>query len=119
MSFLNENYFPETLRDIDDKWKYDESRDHELHGSVMPFFEEMLEEAEEDGIKLFVVSAYRSFDYQATLKQQYLVTYGSGANAFSADQGFSEHQLGTTVDFTTTGLGGGLDGLVTRQHMSG
>src|SRR5690606_18737682 len=36
--------------------------------------------------------------------------YGSGANAFSADQGFSEHQLGTTVDFTTTGLGGGLQG---------
>jgi len=28
------------------------------------------------------------------------VTYGSGANQFSADQGYSEHQLGTSVDFT-------------------
>jgi D-alanyl-D-alanine carboxypeptidase len=36
------------------------------------------------------------------------VTYGSGANAFSADQGYSEHQLGTTFDFTTEGIGGGL-----------
>lgn len=26
--------------------------------------------------------------------------YGTGANAFSADQGYSEHQLGTAVDLT-------------------
>jgi D-alanyl-D-alanine carboxypeptidase len=32
------------------------------------------------------------------------VTYGSGANQFSADQGYSEHQLGTTVDLTTEGV---------------
>ena len=29
------------------------------------------------------------------------MSYGSGANKFSADQGYSEHQLGTTIDFTT------------------
>ena len=29
------------------------------------------------------------------------MTYGTGANAFSADQGYSEHQLGTAVDLTT------------------
>ena len=33
--------------------------------------------------------------------------YGSGANKFSADQGYSEHQLGTTVDFTTPDIGAG------------
>lgn len=110
VSFLNENYIPETLREIDDQWKYDESRSFELHGAVMPYFDDMLEDALDDGIKIYVVSAYRSFDYQADLKQKYLVTYGTGANAFSADQGFSEHQLGTTVDFTTTGIGGGLEG---------
>ena len=31
--------------------------------------------------------------------------YGSGANSFSADQGYSEHQLGTTIDFTTEEIG--------------
>ena len=36
--------------------------------------------------------------------------YGSGANSFSADQGYSEHQLGTTVDFSTSSLGGSLNG---------
>jgi D-alanyl-D-alanine carboxypeptidase len=32
--------------------------------------------------------------------------YGSGANTFSADQGYSEHQLGTTVDITDETVGG-------------
>jgi D-alanyl-D-alanine carboxypeptidase len=69
----------------------------------------MVSDAKAAGVDLWVVSAYRSFGDQAALKGQYLTTYGSGANAFSADQGFSEHQLGTTLDFTTKGLGGGLD----------
>jgi D-alanyl-D-alanine carboxypeptidase len=29
------------------------------------------------------------------------MTYGTGANKFSADQGYSEHQLATAFDFTT------------------
>ena len=33
------------------------------------------------------------------------MSYGSGANSFSADQGYSEHQLGTAIDFTTLELG--------------
>jgi zinc D-Ala-D-Ala carboxypeptidase len=47
-----------------------------------------------------VLSAYRSFDTQSALKTEYKQTYGSGANTFSADQGYSEHQLGTAVDLT-------------------
>lgn len=39
------------------------------------------------------------------------MVYGAGtANSFSADQGYSEHQLGTAVDIITPGLGGVLDG---------
>ena len=108
--FLNEHYIPESLREIDDEWKYSEDSEHQLHSKVIPFFEEMMEDALDDGIELWVTSAFRSFDYQSQLKGSYTVIYGSGANAFSADQGFSEHQLGTTVDFTTRGLNGGLSG---------
>jgi len=110
VAFLNEHYIPESLKQIDNEWKYTESKDLKLHSKVIPFFEDMLEDAKSDGIDLWVVSAYRSFYDQASLKGAYTVTYGSGANAFSADQGFSEHQLGTTIDFTTSGIGGGLDG---------
>lgn len=111
--FLNEHYIPESIREIDNEWKYDEARSHQLHTKVIPFFEDMLEDAKDDGIELWVTSAYRSFEYQSQLKGAYSVTYGSGANAFSADQGFSEHQLGTTIDFTTRGLNGGLTGFQT------
>lgn len=109
--FLNEHYTPENLEKIDNEYVYDEvSRNYFLHEKVMPFLEDMLEDAKDDDIKIWVTSAFRSFDEQADLKGKYTVTYGSGANTFSADQGYSEHQLGTAVDFTTTGLGGGLDG---------
>ena len=108
--FLNEHYIPEKLSTIDKKYMYDESRNHQLHSKVIPYFDKMVDAAKDDGVDLFVVSAYRSFQTQAQLKGSYSVTYGSGANAFSADQGYSEHQLGTTIDFTTKGINGGLTG---------
>lgn len=62
------------------------------------------------GLEIYVYSAYRSFDEQNALKGQYAVIYGEGtANQFSADQGYSEHQLGTTVDLITTGISGVLE----------
>ena len=108
--FLNEHYVPEKLTAIEKTYLYDESRDHQLHSKVIPFFNKMVSAAKAEGIDLWVVSSYRSFETQAQLKGAYSVTYGSGANTFSADQGYSEHQLGTTIDFTTKGLGGGLNG---------
>lgn len=116
--FLNEHYVPESLKNIDNEYVYNESRVHQLHSKVMPYFEKMLRAAKSDGVDLWVVSSYRSYETQAQLKGQYLTTYGSGANAFSADQGYSEHQLGTTVDFTTSGRGGGLDGFETTAAYS-
>lgn len=103
--FLSENYFPTELARIPSTFSYPEDRALEIHGRVLPYLTDLLEEAAEDGVDLRVASAYRSFGTQAALKSGYAVTYGSGANRFSADQGYSEHQLGTTVDFTTTALG--------------
>lgn len=108
--FLNEHYQPSDLDTIPEEYTYDESRDYYFHDKVLPFLEDMLDAAEDDGIDLWVASAFRSFDEQADLKGHYTVQYGSGANTFSADQGYSEHQLGTTVDFTTAGLNGGITG---------
>lgn len=108
--FLNEHYTPPKLKELDQEYSYDETRDFYLATDVVPFFEDMINDAKDDGVEIWVTSAYRSFDTQSALKSNYSVTYGSGANAFSADQGYSEHQLGTTVDLTTTGLNGGLSG---------
>jgi zinc D-Ala-D-Ala carboxypeptidase len=106
--FLNEHYIPEKLTDIPKSYLYNEQTSKQAHGKVAPYLNEMIEDALQDGIKIWVVSAYRSFYEQGYLKGSYTVTYGSGANAFSADQGYSEHQLGTTFDFTTEGMGGAL-----------
>ena len=65
----------------------------------------MLESASSSGVAIEIISAYRSFGSQSSLKLSYKITYGSGANKFSADQGYSEHQLGTAMDFTTPDTG--------------
>lgn len=103
--FLNENYAPQKLSLIDSKYIFNKSRQEYIHTSVLPFLERLLSDAWKTGIKLKIISAYRSFAEQAGLKSSYSIIYGSGANKFSADQGYSEHQLGTTVDFTTEELG--------------
>jgi len=104
--FLNENYIPPALSDIEEKYIYKGSTNFEVHVKVWPYLRNLLEEAEKGDLELSVASAYRSYNEQASLKSGYKVIYGSGANQFSADQGYSEHQLGTTVDFTTEKVGG-------------
>ncbi len=99
--FLSENFIPDPLVPINDEFLARRENGEMVHGEVFPFLEKMIAAAKSDGAPLLVLSAYRSFGTQSALKTNYNVTYGSGANAFSADQGYSEHQLGSTVDLTT------------------
>jgi D-alanyl-D-alanine carboxypeptidase len=111
--FLNEHYVPVALADIPAEYRSKTSSNFQIHSDVLPFLEKMITAANSDeNIKLglLVQSAYRSFATQAVLKDNYKVTYGAGANKFSADQGYSEHQLGTTVDLTTVKTNGALSG---------
>jgi LAS superfamily LD-carboxypeptidase LdcB len=104
--FLNENYIPAQIATITPALTYDTNRTYRMEAQALPFLENLMNDANSQGLKLQVVSAYRSFREQSALKSSYRVTYGAGtANSFSADQGYSEHQLGTTIDFTTGYLG--------------
>jgi len=100
--FLNENYIPESLAKIDPKYTVNQSEDYFFYAKVWPFLEEMMQDAEADDIDIEITSAYRSFAEQSSLKSAYTMVYGTGANQFSADQGYSEHQLGTAIDLTTS-----------------
>ena len=103
--FLNEHYEPSALIEIDQSYVSDPARTLEFHAQAYPYLAQMIESAHNDDIDLVVASAYRSFKTQATLKANNTVVYGAGtANRFSADQGYSEHQLGTTVDLTTKAM---------------
>jgi D-alanyl-D-alanine carboxypeptidase len=104
--FLNENYIPERLTQIDTRYVLPGKKDQYFHARALRFLTEMIDDAAEDGVSLKIISAYRSFDEQNELKDGYTQQYGSGANTFSADQGFSEHQLGTAVDLTDPGTSG-------------
>ncbi len=109
--FLNEHYTPSNLEELDSQWAWQE-KSISVNGDVLPFLLEMLGSMKSDGLQPKIVSAYRSFGTQEQLKNRHEVTYGTTeANKFVADQGFSEHQLGTTVDITdaTSGGLGGFD----------
>ena len=103
--FLNENYVPETFIKIESKYTYNSEEDYLIYAKISQFFQDMMIIAENANVDVKVISAYRSFGKQSDLKSSYKIIYGSGANQFSADQGYSEHQLGTTIDFTTSEIG--------------
>ncbi len=100
--FLNEHYEPSSLSLIPANFSQN-GKTLYIKSEVLPFLQGMLEDMQKAGLDPKVVSAYRSFGQQASLKGAYLRVYGSGANKFSADQGYSEHQLGTTVDIVNSG----------------
>ena len=64
---------------------------------------EMIDEAKKDGIKLFVVSGYRTMKQQNYLFNNSVKKNGiDHALVYSAKKGHSEHQLGLAVDLNTT-----------------
>ena len=109
--FLNEHYIPISLSDVGISFRSTKSNNYKVHSNILPYVEKMITAGNTDGVAILVQSAYRSFADQAVLKSNYKITYGAGtANKFSADQGYSEHQLGTAIDFTTLKTSGVLEG---------
>ncbi len=113
--FLNENYIPESLVKIPSKYTYNPEKEYSFHSKVWIFLENMLSDALASSTDLKIISAYRSFYTQGEVKSTYTMIYGSGSNQFSADQGYSEHQLGTTIDLTTSKVGSSFTGFEKTQ----
>lgn len=103
--FLNENYRPEKLLRIDTQYTQDD-REEYFATDIWPYLKNLLDAARSQSISLKIISGFRSFGTQSDLKASYKTIFGTtSANQFSADQGYSEHQLGTAVDFTNSSLG--------------
>ena len=52
-----------------------------------------------DGIKLKIISGFRSYEYQEKIYNIYVKEFGEErANTFSAKPGYSEHQTGLAID---------------------
>lgn len=95
---LKPDYEPEDLQPIPDYMA--PPRAMQLREPALRKLIALWHTASYDGVNLQVISAYRSYGYQAELFQRYADSYSEEeANRFSARPGQSEHQLGTTVDF--------------------
>jgi D-alanyl-D-alanine carboxypeptidase len=77
---------------------------YQLRTIVINDLKNLVSDAKSEGIDLSIVSAYRSYSTQATT-YQYWVNYNGGcvscADRISARAGHSQHQLGTTLDFSS------------------
>ena len=65
-------------------------------------FHELAEAAMAEGHKIVITTAYRSYDFQSTLYNNYVANYGQAeADTFSAKPGTSEHQTGLATDVSS------------------
>jgi len=94
------NYKPLNLRDIESSQNLDNSRGLQLADQAATALEDLARAMKAEGAgKLFVNSAFRSYEYQADLFKAKTSQFGlSGALARAAKAGHSEHQTGLATD---------------------
>ena len=76
-------------------------------------FQDLVNASINDGIDLSIRSAYRSYNVQISTYNHWLSVNGgnvASTDRISARAGHSEHQLGTTLDFSTSEINDGLGG---------
>lgn len=78
----------------------------QLRKEAADALEELFRAAEADGIYLFAVSGYRSYERQEAIFAANVEKHGEDhANTFSAKAGESEHQTGLVMDVTSQEVG--------------
>lgn len=101
-SRLPDDYMPEDLVPLSSHGVPTLGGDLLLRREAAEHLSRLIRAAGEAGERLLVSSAYRSFEYQNTLFAELARIYGDDAAAgMCALPGHSQHQLGTTVDFTS------------------
>jgi len=99
---LPEGYEPPDLVPLKDYKLRTTWPDLMLRKSIMPAVLEMVRAAKADGVTITFSSTYRSYKYQEGLFAREVKMYGREmAERESAHPGFSQHQLGTAIDFGT------------------
>lgn len=93
---LSGSYVPGDLEMVSSKYA---NGDKYLRSDAREQFERMCMDAEELGLNIFAVSAYRSYSTQKSLYDRYVARSGKKqADTYSARPGHSEHQTGLAVD---------------------
>lgn len=99
--YLDESYVPANLTDLSMQCGAAGTR---LAKEAADAMEEWAAAGREMNLAFYAISAYRSYDSQKTLYDNYVIGHGQEqADRESARPGFSEHQTGLTADVTATG----------------
>lgn len=106
---LPATYVPPNLTSLDSSGlPFRFTREVYASGMLVTDLQQLGEAARTAGLDLSIVSGYRSYQTQAST-YQYWVGYNGGsvaaADTVSARPGHSQHQLGTTVDFSSSEVG--------------
>lgn len=96
-NYFDETFIPGELTKIN--IKYATNYNQQLRKDAVIAFEDMAKVAASDNIRIRAMSAYRTYNYQENLYNNYVKNHGEyQANLFSAKAGHSEHQSGLAVD---------------------
>lgn len=93
-----DKYIPEGLVEIKDQIPTKESRDLCLTEETAIALSKLISDAKSDNVDIEITSAFRSFEIQEIL---YAERMEKVEKESIAKPGHSEHQLGTTIDFTS------------------
>lgn len=97
--YISNKYVPDDLVNMEDEYANNLYGVKEIRKETYEQFKKMVDDAKKEDIIFYAESAYRDYDYQDSLYYQYVNEYGQEkADTFAARAGFSEHQLGTTLD---------------------
>lgn len=95
--YLNEDFTPPDLVTIDSE--YASSNDFQCSHIALNAFIDMYNAALKDGYSLIINSAYRSYQDQTDISNEYLTSYGQAyVDKYVAKPGYSEHQTGLAFD---------------------
>lgn len=103
---LPDNYVPEGLVKPNVPMNAGDKTAHPmLRKEAATAMEQLFKEAKNDGINLYLVSGYRSYQSQEQLFNSYVKKQGrKSAEQYSALPGTSEHQTGLAADVTSKSL---------------
>ena len=101
---LPEKYAPSDLVDVSNQYGYGENK---VRKEVFEAFKNMFNAAKKEDITLIINSAYRDYEYQKKLYDDYKSSKGEEyADSYAARPDFSEHQSGLSLDIITYGTSG-------------
>ncbi len=99
---LEEDYYDQDLVII--STRYSNKRGQKLNKEAYNAFKQLVEDGEKEGVYIRNLSAYRSYNTQNSLYNNYKEEHGlEWADKWSARPGHSEHQTGLALDVTVKG----------------